>query len=128
MGWRCRQRSRSVTPTISVACPDCGGSFRPKLAWPVRDVALVIAGPANEERGLLAWAAISIGPLRLDGLAVRRRLDGELIVTYPARKDPGGKLHRSMTPLDPELDRQIRTSIIAAYLNETRRTGQEDRE
>lgn len=93
----------------------------------IEDVAIALAPTHQEREGLLAWANLRVGPFQLNGLAIRRRLDGALIVTYPARKDPRGGLHRSITPLDPELDRRIRAAVTDAYLDVQRAAGREDR-
>jgi hypothetical protein len=117
-----------MTASIAALCPKCGHLFRPNVApftatdaWPVQDVGIVLAGAGDEHLGLLAWATVIVGTFRLDGMAVRRGLDGELVVIYPARKDARGGLHRSITPLEPELDSRIRAAVIAAYMEARRR-------
>jgi hypothetical protein len=89
----------------------------------VGEVGIVLAPPANESDGLLAWATVKVGPLLLAGLAVRRRTDGEITVTFPARRDQRGTLHRQVTVLDPALDRLIRASVIAEYVEAARKAG-----
>jgi DNA-binding cell septation regulator SpoVG len=88
-------------------------------------VGVVLAAPALENEGLLAWCRVELaGLLRLDGLAVRRRLhDSEITVTFPSKRDQHGDLHRQITPLDPDLDRSIRAAVVAAYIAERARAG-----
>jgi hypothetical protein len=97
-------------------------------ALPITNVGIALAPRGEMHRGLLAWASVDYGGLRFDGLAIRRRLDGEVIVTYPARKDGSGGLHHAITPLDPELDRRIRAAVLGAYLDARRKAGREDRQ
>ena len=89
----------------------------------IRNFTIILAAPDQERGGLLGWAGVAVGPFRLDGLAIRRRLDGEVIVTYPAKKDARGGVHHAITPLDPELDRRIRTAVLSAYVAERARHG-----
>lgn len=114
-----------------VVCPECRHIFRPQPATPsetthvatIRNVAVILATPDQENGGLLAWAGLAVGPFSFDGLAIRRRLDGEVIVTYPARKDGRGGVHPAITTLDPELDRRIKAAVIAAYVAERAKCG-----
>lgn len=50
--------------------------------------------------GLIAWVSFIVdGCLRVDGVAVRRTLRGELILTWPSRKDSRGRLHPHVHPV-----------------------------
>jgi hypothetical protein len=111
---------------VTSACRQCGKAANgPELE--VKDVAVVVAGAADERAGLLGWAQLQVGPLLLAGLSVRRNVVGELTVTFPARRDRRGALHRQITPLDPDLDGRIRAAVITAYIEErTRRPGQHE--
>jgi hypothetical protein len=106
----------------AAACPRCGAAL-PAPAFDVGEVAVVRASAANEDDGLLAWARVRVGPLELAGLAVRLNVAGEIVVTFPARKDRRGTLHREVTPLDPDLDLRIRAAVIAGYMKERGRSG-----
>lgn len=115
----------------SVLCPRCRRLFTPRSAplpertpaTSIRNVAVILATPEQENGGLLGWAGLTVGAFRFDGLAIRRRLDGKMIVTYPAKKDGRGGVHHAITPLDPDLDRRIRTAIISAYVAERAKRG-----
>ena len=107
---------------MTAACPSCGAPL-PAQRLEVRDVGIVLAPPSQESEGLMAWARIRLGPLIVSGLAVRRTGAGAITVTYPARKDQRGTLHREVTVADPDLDRLIRVAVIAEYLEQRRRAG-----
>jgi hypothetical protein len=98
-------------------CPRCGAAV-PAREIEIGEVGIVLAPEHDERVGLLAWARLKVGPFLLAGLSVRRNLAGDLTVTFPARKDRRGTLHREVTPLDPDLDRRIRAVVIAAYVAE----------
>jgi hypothetical protein len=103
-------------------CPRCGAALAAQ-AFEVRDVGIVLAGDWDEPTGLLAWATVTVGPIQLAGLTVRRRHGDDLTVTFPARKDRRGSLHREITVLDGELDRRIRAAVVAAYVNGRGKAG-----
>lgn len=86
-------------------------------------VAILASSSEQERQGLLGWARVQVGPFRFDGLAIRRRLDGVVIVTYPAKKDARGGVHYAITPLDPELDRRIRAAVLSEYSAERAKCG-----
>jgi hypothetical protein len=106
----------------AAGCPGCGASL-PASILPVSVIAVAIATPAQEQEGLLGWCQIEVGPLRLAGLAIRRRRDGTITMTFPSRKDQNGDLHRQITALDPDLDGRIRAAVIAAYVAERAKHG-----
>jgi hypothetical protein len=106
-------------------CPSCGTTLHDltRTREAARVVAILAGTSEQERQGLLGWARVEVGSFRFDGLAIRRRLDGEVIVTYPARKDGRGSVHPAITPLDPELDRRIKASILSAYVAARARHG-----
>lgn len=110
---------------MTAACPRCGAPL-PQVGLEIRDIAIVLASPDHERTGLLAWAALRIGPLELAGLSVRLNGAGEIVVKFPARKDRRGALHRMFTPLDADLDQRIRAAVIAAYAAERTKHGRRD--
>ena len=54
----------------------------------ISDVKLTAATPKQIELGLLGWIRCRLNDdLQLDGIAVRRGLDGRLSLSFPARRD-----------------------------------------
>ena len=43
--------------------------------------------PTEQKSGLLGYISCTYGDIRLDGLAVRRTMTGDLTLSYPARRD-----------------------------------------
>lgn len=107
---------------MTASCHRCGAPL-PAAVLAVDEVGIVLAGPSDERRGLLAWGRARVGPFVFSGLAVRLNGAGDIVVTYPARKDRSGSLHREVTTLDPELDGRIRAAVVAAYIEERGKAG-----
>src|SRR6187431_2886801 len=56
---------------------------------------------AHAGDGLLGWVTFVIdNDLAISGVAVRRSLRGELVLSWPARKDAAGRLHHQVRPVD----------------------------
>ncbi len=97
---------------MTAPCPRCGAQA---AALPIHDVEILPAfDPNHRTTGLIGWARILIGPFRIDGLAVRRRLDGRWIVTWPARRDAAGRMHPSVIPIDDEVRRRVEDVVLTA--------------
>ena len=70
---------------------------------------------SDAESGLLGWISCSInGTLRLDGIAVRRTLDGRLALSFPARRDEAGRQHAYVRPLDDTGRRDFERQVFQA--------------
>lgn len=75
------------------------------------------APPEEDARGLLGFVSFLIdGWLRVDGVAVRRKLDGELTLSWPARTDREGKRHPYMRPIDDASRRAVEDAVFAEIL------------
>jgi DNA-binding cell septation regulator SpoVG len=56
---------------------------------------------AHTGGGLLGWVSFQLEPgLLVDGVGLRRSLRGELVFSWPARKDNAGRVHHLVRPLD----------------------------
>ncbi len=80
----------------------------------VSEVRFTAATPEQVDEGLLGFAACRYGVLRLDGIAVRRTLDGRLTLSYPARRDSSGRKHFLIRPLDDAGRRLIEFEVLKA--------------
>ena len=81
----------------------------------VADVRFTAASTEDVERGLFGWVSCLInGTLCLDGLAVRRTLDGRLVLSFPARTDGAGRQHFYVRPLDDCARREIEEAVFRA--------------
>jgi len=86
---------------------------------PLRDLRLTRAPRHLARIGLLCWARGRLGGVLVDGLAVRRTRRGRLVVTWPTRRDAGGRVHRLVWPLDCAVREAVRAQVLA----EVRRRG-----
>ncbi len=80
----------------------------------VTSIRFTPAGAAHRRSGLLGWVRCIVGGFRLDGLAVRRKSNGRLSLTYPERQDSRGRLHTLVLPVDREAQRAIEREVLGA--------------
>jgi hypothetical protein len=76
------------------------------------------AGRTQINKGLLGWTSFVVcGGFLVDGVAVRRTLAGELVLSWPARDDATGRRHRHVRPardgIEAELLRLLRPHLSA---------------
>ena len=73
----------------------------------------MITGSSSElQSGLLGWVSFDLDQvLRVDGVALRRRLDGRLTLSFPCRRGRAGDSHPYLRPLDAQartiIERQV---------------------
>ena len=74
--------------------------------------------PATAEdsaRGLLGFVSFLLNDrVRVDGVAVRRKLDGGLTLAWPARTDTEGRRHPLVRPIDDAARRDLEAQVLAA--------------
>jgi DNA-binding cell septation regulator SpoVG len=81
----------------------------------VSNVTFSSASPSHRRGGLLGWASFTLGDLRLDGVAVRRRArDGRLILSFPERRDAHGKVHDIIRPISSAARETIEEEVFRA--------------
>jgi DNA-binding cell septation regulator SpoVG len=69
---------------------------------------------APADGGLLGFVAVTFaGALRIDGIAVRRTLDGRVVLSFPERRDASGRRHPIVRPLDAACRAAIEAQIFA---------------
>lgn len=103
-------------------CASCRAAV-PESALEVHDVAVLVAPPHVRDTGLMAWASVCVGPVRIDGLTVRITTGDSLKVTWPMRKANNGLLHAVAHVVDDALRGRVEAAVIAEYLNAARRAG-----
>ena len=80
----------------------------------LQDVRFTAAPPSLRSSGLLGWVSCRYGDLALDGLGVRRTLDGRVVLSFPARRDSSGRQHPYIRPIDDATRQSIEAEIITA--------------
>jgi hypothetical protein len=80
----------------------------------VAEIRFAEASPVFKSKGVLGWACCSYGDLQLDGLRVRRSVNGQLSLGFPSHVDANGVSHAYYRPLD----QAARDSIEAQVLGE----------
>jgi DNA-binding cell septation regulator SpoVG len=86
-------------------------------------VRFIPATDAEAERGLLAFVKIDFGPLILDGVTLRRTLDGRLTLGWPERTDRAGRRHPLVRPIDDEARRDLERAVLAELARQEREPG-----
>ena len=77
------------------------------------EVHLTAALGDDRQDGLIGWIRCTVnGAIRLDGITLRRTVDGRLTLSFPARKDRRGVLHPIVQPLDEAIRRWIEVEIL----------------
>ena len=75
-------------------------------------IRLTATPPGIARTGLIGWIRCTYGSLVVDGLALRRTFDGRLTLSYPARRDGGGKQQFYVRPLDDDTRRSIESQVF----------------
>jgi len=81
----------------------------------VSHVRLTAAPDDAQERGLLGWISLVLNDtIKLDGVTLRRTAGGRLALSFPARRDAGGRQHQYVRPLDDRARREIESQVFQA--------------
>lgn len=73
------------------------------------------ASPKDQATGLLGYLAFTLGPLRVDGVTVRRLADsGRLALSFPCRRDRRGRSYPIVCPLGDRERRAIEHAVFQA--------------
>lgn len=81
----------------------------------VTDLVFTKADRAHRETGLLGWIQVTLaGAVVIDGIALRRTLHGDLVLSWPRK--PNGK--PVATPANASARRRIENAIIDALVEE----------
>lgn len=81
----------------------------------VSDVQFVAASPCEVETGLRGWTRFVVnGVLRVDGVAVRRTLNGRTALSFPAKRDSTGRMRKYVRPANAEVGRAIEFQVLQA--------------
>ena len=84
----------------------------------VSEVRFSGATEQDEQTGLLGFVACTVnGSLRLAGITLRRTRGGELVLSFPARRDRWGADHPLIRPLDSTVRRAFEDQILGALRN-----------
>jgi DNA-binding cell septation regulator SpoVG len=71
--------------------------------------------PADCALGLLGFVAVTIGQTwRIDGIAVRRTLDGRVVLSFPVKRDRQGRSHPIVHPVHGIARKVITTAVLDA--------------
>ena len=69
--------------------------------------------PAQTGGGLIGWVSFVLEPgLLVDGVAVRRSLNGRWVLSWPYRKDGAGRVHHHVRPLDLAAQREVEGRLL----------------
>lgn len=86
----------------------------------VTEIRATIAPAASQADGLLAWVRFRVEPFQFDSVALRRTASGRLALSFPTRRDAGGREHAFVYPTDPDTRRAIEAQVIDALAKDGR--------
>ncbi len=82
-------------------------------SW-IDDVRFASASPEDQRSGLVGFLSFRLGPLRIDGVALRKTSAGRTTLSFPARTDRAGERHHFLRPIDNEARREIEGQVLTA--------------
>ena len=81
----------------------------------ITDMRLTFSSSEEASSGLLGYVAFTVnGRLRLDGVTVRRTVEGDITLSFPARRDQAGREHPYIRPLDDVTRRELEQAVFGA--------------
>ncbi len=85
----------------------------------VSEVRFQVASRSQRERGQLGWATFVVGgSLKVSAVSVRRRLDGELALSFPTRRSRAGVEFPILSPISAQARAGIEGQVLAALRQE----------
>lgn len=74
------------------------------------------AKPLDRATGLIGFARIQAGELLVDGVAVRRALDGRHVISLPSRRSRDGQEHSIVAPVSNAVGRDLERQVLDALV------------
>jgi DNA-binding cell septation regulator SpoVG len=85
---------------------------------------LTPASTADREIGLLAYVQVVLNDsIGVDGITLRRTLEGETILSWPEKRDRSGAVHRLVRPMDSRARAELEAQIFAKLGLDSRRAS-----
>ncbi len=81
----------------------------------ITNVVITRSSPGDRKAGLLAFVACTYGEIEIDGIAVRRTLDGKLVVTFPAKRRGDCGRRFFVAPRSTPVRQEFERAILTAY-------------
>ena len=75
-------------------------------------LAFTRASAADDARGLLGFLRCRYGLVLLDGIAVRRTADGRIVLSFPEKRDRGGRAYPIVRPADRAARSAIERQVL----------------
>lgn len=79
----------------------------------ILDIRLIAASDTDRAHGLMFFASFTLGPLRIDGVTVRKTRDGRHALSFPVRHDRLGRQRPIVRPIDDAARRAIEVQVFA---------------
>ncbi len=80
----------------------------------VTEVRFVAGTPQQVREGLLGFVRCTYGILRLEGITVRRSVEGRAVLSFPMRRDASGRPHFYFRPASDRARREIEYEVLKA--------------
>jgi DNA-binding cell septation regulator SpoVG len=92
----------------------------------VQDVRMVAANASDRATGVLAFVNATINGLVVDGLTVRRGLNGGLRLGFPKHRDRYDRMHAVVRPADDAVRQALTREILGALALDAAATARPD--
>lgn len=80
----------------------------------VSGVRFTPGSPAEERAGLLGNVRVTVGPLALDGIALRHSAESRLYLAFHDRRSAAGRRYSLVRPINPAVRAQIEAAVFEA--------------
>ena len=81
----------------------------------ISEIRITAASPADRDAGLIAFVSCTYGEIEIDGIAIRKTVDGRIIVTFPARQWTGCRRKYFITPRSVPVRRAFEEAILSEF-------------
>lgn len=78
----------------------------------IANIVFTPTSDADAARGMLAFVRCDYGPLRIDGVVLRRTEDQRLVLSWPERRDRQGRAHPIVRPLNDGARQHLEAAVL----------------
>jgi DNA-binding cell septation regulator SpoVG len=94
----------------------------------IRDLHATPGTDADFERGLVAFLRFRYGDVLVDGVCVRRTLDGRIVLAWPERRDGAGRRHAIVRPASEAARVELERAVLAELAQQELDRGEDERQ
>ena len=86
-----------------------------KVGLEITCVRFIAAADRDRKAGILGWVSLVVNAaLVVDGIALRRTLNGRLALSFPARRSQSGRRHYFVRPMSEQVRLYLESKVFEA--------------